>query len=256
VGKQIVAEVNRVEVGILVAMRGQPTMRRPVFAILLLRPILGRDESRFQRYDMIVSGRDQGRPQHDVEVLRLAAVSKPFRASRTMQLVGAKVLGAIKGDQHMAIGLAEHVQAARCRQLRQHRVERRMQRRGFGGIQHGADVIVARDLGQPEQGFAIRPAAALTQPLLMRQEGRTLHEKHRERRDADIGDRIGQVRPMTLVRERLTASTQAGDQGAQAVHQAVESDFRPFRKSHFAAGRGFPMRCGFGDSPALGLAPG
>ena len=96
-GKQIVTEVDRFEVGILVTMRGQPAVRRPVFAILLLRPVLGRDEFRFQRHDMIVSGRDQGRPQHGVEILSLTAISKPFRASRTMQFVGAKVLSAIKG---------------------------------------------------------------------------------------------------------------------------------------------------------------
>jgi hypothetical protein len=71
--------------------------------------------------------------------------------------------------------------------------------------------------------LGIRPAVAVAQALLMRQERRTLHEEHRERRHADITDRIGHVRSVTRVRERLAARAQALDQALEAVHAWVES---------------------------------
>src|SRR5258708_2595109 len=46
--------------------------------------------------------------------------------------------------------------------------------------------IIARDPAQPEQALGVRPAVAVAQALLMRQERRTSHEEHRERRHADI----------------------------------------------------------------------
>jgi hypothetical protein len=43
---------------------------------------------------------------------------------------------------------------------------------------------------------------------LMRQEGRALHEEHRERRHADVAHRIGRVDATALVREPVQAAAQ------------------------------------------------
>ena len=65
---------------------------------------------------------------------------------------------------------------------------------------------------------------ALTQAPLMLQEGRALHEKHRERRHADIRHRIGLVCPLTLVREGFATLAHTVEQGLEeAGHAGNES---------------------------------
>ena len=83
-GKQVVAEVDWFEGGVLVAMRGQPAVRRAVFTVLLFRAVPGDDELGFQRHDLGMSGRDDGCPEHGVEIFGLAVAPKPFRALRAM----------------------------------------------------------------------------------------------------------------------------------------------------------------------------
>jgi hypothetical protein len=58
---------------------------------------------------------------------------------------------------------------------------------------------------------------------LMGQEGRTLHEKDRERRHRDVRHRISGILPPTAVREALEALAKTAEQGAQALHPDVES---------------------------------
>ena len=117
----------------------------------------------------------------------LAVAAQPRRTVRAIDLVGTEILGAVEDDQLMLAGLAEGGQAAGLLQFRQYGVERRMQQRRVGRIQHVTDVVVAGDFVQPEQGFAVRSRLALLQLSLVCQEGRALHEEHRERRHADIG---------------------------------------------------------------------
>ena len=64
--------------------------------------------------------------------------------------------------------------------------ERRMEQRRLNLVQHNANLIVARDISHLEQGLAVRTAFTFTQPPLMGQKRRALHEKHRERRHAHI----------------------------------------------------------------------
>src|SRR5580658_10727959 len=80
--EQVVAEINRVEDGgVAPAMGGEPAFGRVVLAILFLRPVLGGDEFRRQRDDLVVSWRHQGRRQHGVVIFRLALASGPRRAA-------------------------------------------------------------------------------------------------------------------------------------------------------------------------------
>ena len=64
---------------------------------------------RLQRHDVIVSGSDNGRCQHGVEVLGLGLVlaTQARRTMRAADVVGTEILGAIEGDQHVLAGPAE-----------------------------------------------------------------------------------------------------------------------------------------------------
>jgi hypothetical protein len=120
---------------------------------------------------------------------------------RATDVVGTKILGAIEGDQHVLAGPTEGGQATGLLQVCQHGVEYRMQQRRVSRVQHIADMAVPRDFAHPEQGFAVRSSLAFPQVFLVCQERWALHEEHRERRHADIGDRIGHVYPPPLVGE-------------------------------------------------------
>ena len=80
VGKQIVAEVDRVEPGIVGTVGGQPATCRTALTILFLRAILRGDELWLERHDMIVPRCNQGGTQHGMVVLGLAIAAPPLRA--------------------------------------------------------------------------------------------------------------------------------------------------------------------------------
>ena len=56
-----------------------------------------------------------------------------------------------------------------------------------------------RDFADAEQAGAVGAAVPRLKLALMRQKGRTLHEKHREGRHADVAHAIGRVDPAPLV---------------------------------------------------------
>jgi len=91
----------------------------------------------------------------------------------------------------------------------------------LGRASHGYDCRSGS--GSAQTGSPVRPTVAVARALLVRQERRASHEEHRERRHADVADRIRHVRPVTLVREHLTARAQTLDQGWEANHASVES---------------------------------
>ena len=189
-GKQVVPEIDRVERGVLGAVRGQPAMGGAVLAILFFSAVPGHDEFGFQRHNMVMPGRDQGGAQYGVEIFGLAVASQAMRAVRTMEFVGPEGLGPVQRDQYVAIGLAEVVDAAGLGPVPSKRRRtpdaagpvRRGPAPAFAGAGYGPDMIVAGDAAHPEQGFAIGPAMAVAQALRVRQEGWALHEEGRERR--------------------------------------------------------------------------
>src|ERR1700678_2824696 len=98
--KQVVPQINRVEDGgIAPAMSGQPALGRPVLAILLFSAVLGGDEFRRQRNDLVVPRRHHRRRQHGVVIFRLALASGPRRAVRAMDILGTMMLRAVEDDQ-------------------------------------------------------------------------------------------------------------------------------------------------------------
>ena len=56
-------------------------------------------------------------------------------------------------------------------------------------VEHVADVIVGRDLADPEQPLAIRPPPTTFHCPLVRQKRRALHEEDRKHREPDVGHR-------------------------------------------------------------------
>src|SRR5882757_2625871 len=100
-------------------------------------------------------------------------------------------------------------------------------------VQHLANIGVGRDRGHAKQGLTVRPAVSLGQCSLMTQERRASHEKHRERRKANVGHRVFAVTawPFALVREAGANVLQLGDQGLQDRHEAIESKIVPRRQA-------------------------
>ena len=92
---------------------------------------------------------------------------------------------------------------------------------------------VRRDFCHAEQGLAVGTPVPLFQTALMAQEGRASHEKHRERRQADVGHGVLAVhmRPFALVRQAGADSFQFADQGLQGGHEAIESEIAPRRQA-------------------------
>ena len=88
-------------------------------------------------------------------------------------------------------------------------------------------MVVGGYLAQAEQRLAVGPAVAFAQLALIREEGGALHEEDRERRHADIGDRIGRVDPPALVGEACAALAQVTEEGFEALHMDLESETGP-----------------------------
>ena len=83
-------------------MAGQPALGGGPLAVLLLRPVLGRDELGRQRQDLGVAGRDHAGTEKGVEIFRAAVRAPARRALRAADLARAEVLGAVERDQQPA----------------------------------------------------------------------------------------------------------------------------------------------------------
>jgi len=134
------------------------------------------------------------------------------------------VFGAIQRDQ---------CPPAEARERREH--PRRLDRldeqpiegRRCGAIQHLADVIVAGEGGDAEQGLAVRAPLPRRQGPLMGQERRAAHEEQRERRQADVRHRVGAHGqwPFAPVGQTGTDRAQIGNAVFKGTHTASESWF-------------------------------
>ncbi|MGA2291602.1 DUF2927 domain-containing protein, partial [Bradyrhizobium sp.] len=232
-GEQVVTKKDRIEPCVARAVGGQPSLGRGVLAVLLFRAILRRDEFRLERDNLVVSGRDQCRPEHRMEILGLSFAAQPGRAMPTMDVLGAEIFRSIQGDQHMIPQPTKSIQAVGHRFQRRDRIgKHRMKPFRLCRIQHVANMVVAGDLGDPEQALAVRTPVPLLQPQLMRQKRGALHEKHRERRHPDVAHRVGHVRSSALVRKCFQAPSQRTEEGLKGPHPHTEADSRPFANPH------------------------
>ena len=109
-------------------------------------------------------------------------------------------------------------QTARALQLRQHLGKDRVQQRRRRRVEHWRECDCRWGFSPDRTGWRNSTPVALLQAPLMRQEGWALHEEHRERGHADVGDPIGRVAPAAWVGKGLATPGQGAEQGVQAVH--------------------------------------
>jgi len=148
--------------------------------------ILRLDELGCQGNDAILAWRHQHRRDGDVTVQCLAIGKHGLRAAGTGNRLGRKEIGAIERDQEgivertkcveqaMAVQIVPDLGHEREQPLRRHRIE------------HVANLVVARDVMDAEQGGGVVLALQLLHPNLAIEKRWTLREKNRERRQCRI----------------------------------------------------------------------
>ena len=192
-GEQVVTEVDRPQVLQAPAVGGQPALGGSALAVLLLGPVLGRDELRHQGQRHGVAGCYDRGSEHGMVALDAAVGALARQAPRAAELLRAEVFRAVEGDQHAPAKPRERRQAAAPAQHVEHLVEGGLQVRRMHGVEHRPDVVVGRDRGHAEQGPAVRRRASLLQAALVGQERLRLHEEQREGRHPDVGHAVAHV---------------------------------------------------------------
>ena len=165
-GKEIVAEIDRVEPGILLAVGCKPPLRGGVLAILFICAILRGNEFRLEWDNFVMARGHQSCPQHRVEILLLALAALPCRAIVTMDFVGVEIFGAVQGDEDMTSQPLELVEPFHAFQDRNRFGKDRMKQLRLRRIEHVPDLVVGRKLGYIEQGLAIRTCMLVLKPPL------------------------------------------------------------------------------------------
>ena len=229
-GEQIVAEIDRLEMGISWAAGGQPAAGGSRLAVLLLVPVLRHDELRRQRQHMGVARRHHRCAEEAVEVFDPAVAALPARTLRAMDLARGEVLRSVERDQHVTAQTPERLEAATRLGLRDDLLEQPVEPSWRRAVQHLPDVVVCRDRRHAEQGLAIRPAVALRQRPLIRQKRRALHEEHSESRKPDVCHRVSDVAPPPLVRQASACLAHRHQQILENLHPIVESHSTAIRK--------------------------
>ena len=203
-----------------------PTFDGVALAVLFLGAILRRHELGKQRDDLGVPGRHDRRRQHGVIALDLAVGALARQAMRAAELLRTEIFRSIPGDQGPSAKPAKSLAHWRLGEQLLEARETGLQQRRVRRVQHVADIIVGGNLLDPEQRLAVRTTVPFLQCALKRQEGRTLHEKHREGGEAKISHRNIASTPLPGVRKRRTNSAQIRQKGRQKPHPHPESLFR------------------------------
>lgn len=222
-GEEIVAEIDgpqRRQPGVMLV---KPAFDGVSLAILFFGAVLWRDELRRQRHDFGVAGRDDRRRQHGVIRLDLAVGALAREAVRATQLLRAKELGSIPGDECSATQPAKGLTQRRLSQQSFQTFEAGREQRRVRFVAHVADVIVGRNFLDAEQALTVRTALAFLQCSLKGQERRALHEKHREGRQAEIRHGDIAAAPLPGVRKGGTNGFQVRQEGWQEPHSCHES---------------------------------
>ncbi len=128
----------------------------------------------------------------------------------------------------------------------------RMRRRASAGYSCPSGWRICRTASRSSTGHALAPGP------LMRQERRAPHEKYGERREADVGHRIGASlgRSLALVRQTGADHLQIRDQTLKRAHAFVKSHHRARRNHMSWAAHQKNTTCGKWDSvPGRLFAP-
>ena len=117
-------------------------------------------------------------------------------------------------------------------------------RSGRGAVEHVADVGVGWDFRDAEQGLAVGASVAFVQPALVGEERGAAHEEHRERRQSDVGHRVGETarRLLAPIGQAGAGRSEVANQGFEDAHAASESETQPRRQGETSDGRSNPRR--------------
>ena len=220
-GVRVVAEVHRPQGGATRAVARQPALDGLAFAVLLGGAVPGRHELRGQRQRLRPARRHDGGGEHLVEVLGAAVGALAGRAVVAVDLARAEELGAVQGDQRVAVEAAHGCERAARVEVPDDGVELGVEVFRRHAVQQLSDVVVAGDAVEAEQGVRVAAPAAFGQRALVRQERRRLHEEHRRRRHADVGHGVAPVVAAARVRHARAARPQPVEVVLEVLHGGV-----------------------------------
>ena len=133
------------------------------------------------------------------------------------------VFGSIQRDQDVAIEDPHLAETAALLQLGHDIAKHRKEQSRIDRVELGAYLAVAGDLGDAEQGLAVRPALTGLEMPLVCQEGWALHEERGKRGEREIGHRITRVRALPPVGQSLAVAQQRSEKAILDIHAPVES---------------------------------
>ena len=222
-GVQVVAQVDGPQWGAAGTVALRPALGRPPFAVLLEGAVPGTDERRRQRQRPGLARGRQGGGEHLMGVLRGAVLALADRAVRAVDPARAEVLRAVQGDRQPAVQAAHRLEAAVRPQVLDEAMELAVEVRRRHAVEQLPDVVVAGDAGQAEQGVRVGAPALFGQRALVRQEGRGLHEEHRQRRHADVPHGVLPVATPARVRQAGEARPQPLEMASEVLHRSAST---------------------------------
>ena len=140
-----------------------------------------------------------------------------------MDVARAEELRAVQGDERAPVQSAHGRERAVRVQILHDAVELLVEVRRGHAVEQVADVIVAGNAGQAEQGVGVGARARLAQRALVRQERRGLHEEHRQPRHGDVGHRVSAITSAAPVRQLLEARPQPLEMALEAPHRCAST---------------------------------
>ena len=210
---QVVAQEDRAVGAQLVAMVGDPTLGGVAFAVLLadllgeFRPAGGRvllrlHELPHERQHTVVAVGDDARREHRVEVLLgLVVADVAGRALGTADRVRAMNLDAVQGDEQAASETQEGLEGALVAQGVKAQWEEVAEGIGSDAVEQVADLVVAGNALDAEEGLAVGAGGLLLHAALEVEEGGGLQEEEGEGAGSGVRQRVALVATRTGIRQ-------------------------------------------------------
>ena len=177
-GVEVVSQQGVVAARILRAARPEPAFGGVDLAVLFFGAVLGNDELGLQGNDARLVRADDDRGDGGVKMGGRAVGVRLVGTVRAMDVVrlGGEVMGAVQGD-HLGVvegGLSHGLKQTALLGDPIHFIEHVKQTLGLDRVEHVADVTVARDVFDAEEGLrVVGTAPGLHVPLPLKK-GRTL----------------------------------------------------------------------------------
>ena len=259
--KKVFAEEDGPEGAQWVAVGGQPALGGVAFAVLLavgvgaavVGVVLGLDEVRQQGQGAVVAVGDEGGCEHGVEVLHgFVLADRAGGAVVAVDGIGALELDAVESDGEAAVEAQEGIEGTLVAGGLQAVGKQGGEVVGVVASEEIPDVVVARNVRDPEQGLAIGASGLLQHAALEVEEGGGLEEEGGEGAGGSIGEAVALVGAGPGIGQGggdLAESVEDGIQGRERrPHFMFESGVRKVKSPRNWAHSG---SCG-GKKPKIG----